>query len=113
LAVGLLELVEGARRFVERRSFRPDDRPVAHVRWIAYDRETPLELRWRSPSGKEYPEGFTVMPETAFAHSAFPGPIPLQQGRWTLSIREPGGGPVLLSGFFEVGAGNALDSAAP
>ena len=113
LAVGLLVKFEGTPRFVDRSSIQPHERPVAHARWVAYDRETPLEFRWRSPSGLEYREGLTVIPESAFAHSAFPGPVPMEPGNWMLSIREPGGGPILRSAVFEVAGFKNSDHVSP
>src|SRR5262249_2457514 len=40
-------------RFMETSTFDPRERPLAIVRLVAYDRETPVEFRWRSPSRAE------------------------------------------------------------
>jgi hypothetical protein len=105
LTMGIIREVGGARRFVERGSFQPGDRPTARVRWVPHAHDSPLEFCWRSPSGREYRQVVTILPGSTFADCPLPGNTSLQAGRWTISIREPATGRDLLCVSFQVGLG--------
>ena len=89
-------------QFVERSTFDPMSRPVAHTRWISYGWEKPMEFLWRSPSGRELRQTQLINPEWANSQGPYPGPLPMETGNWTLSVRDPADGKTLLSTQFDV-----------
>ncbi len=92
----------GSIRIVERSTFDPREQPIAYVRLVSYERETPIEFRWRSPSGVECRVTVPIDPEFSCFRLPFSGPRPMEQGRWTLSLRDPARGSELLRTAFSV-----------
>jgi phosphoglycerol transferase MdoB-like AlkP superfamily enzyme len=90
------------RRIVERSTFHPREQPIAYVRLVSYERETPIDFSWHSPSGVECRWTVPIDPECTSYRLPYPGPRPMEPGSWTLSLRDPAGGSELLRTQFTV-----------
>jgi hypothetical protein len=101
LAMGVTA-TDGSNRFVERSTFDPRERPVAYLRLVAYDRDTPIEFRWRALSGTELRSTIPISSEYSAFRLPYPGTVPMEPGDWTLSLHDPTNGSALLTTRFSV-----------
>jgi hypothetical protein len=101
LAMGVAA-ADGSSRFVERSTFDPHERPIAYVRLVAYDRDTPIEFRWLAPSQAELRTTIPISSDYRAFQLLYPGPTPMEPGDWTLSLHEPADGSELLRTQFSV-----------
>jgi hypothetical protein len=104
LAMGVVP-ADGSSRIVPRSTFNPQDHPHALVRLVAYSRATPIEFRWLSPSKADLRLTVLLSPTFRSYRLPYPGPRPMEQGSWTLSLHDPAaGGAELLRTQFAVSA---------
>jgi arylsulfatase A-like enzyme len=101
LAMGV-NAADGSNHFVERSTFDPHERPVAYVRLVAYDRDTPIEFRWCAPSGTELRIKIPIGSGYCAFQLQYAGTAPMEPGDWTLSLHDPANGSALLTTRFYV-----------
>ncbi len=101
LAMGVAA-ADGSTRIDQRSTFNPREHPNAFLRLVAYPRETPIEFRWRSPSKTELRVTIKMNPSYSSYRLPYPGPIPLEQGTWLLTLHNPADGSELLRTEFVV-----------
>ena len=104
---------DGSNHFVERSTFDPHERPVAYVRLVAYDRDTPIQFRWCALSGTELCATISISAEYCAFRLPYAKIGPMEPGDWTLSLHDPANGSVLLTTRFYVRQAGPGGSIAP
>jgi len=101
LSVGYTESGE-AREFVGQSVVAPEAPVESRARWVAYEKDTPVQYDWISPSGKVFSSTLTIKAGWVVSYLDYPGPVPMEQGKWRLVLREPGQNMELISVEFTV-----------
>jgi len=73
---------------------------VAYTKWVSYPADKIIRYEWQSPSGATISFPFTVKSEWSSTWVNLGAPVPIEQGRWQLTLWD--GGTKLLTGSFAV-----------
>jgi hypothetical protein len=79
-----------ADRFAESAVFSVNERPVAWTSWVPLGTPQVARWRWTSPSGVVFAKEVQIAGEWTVSYTPFPGPLPLEPGRWTVEIEGTG-----------------------
>ncbi|HLH15970.1 MAG TPA: sulfatase-like hydrolase/transferase [Bryobacteraceae bacterium] len=79
-----------ADRFAESAVFSVNERPVAWTSWVPLGMPHLARWRWTSPSGVVFAKEVQIAGEWTVSYTPFPGPLPLEPGRWVVEIEGTG-----------------------
>jgi arylsulfatase A-like enzyme len=90
----------GDPEFVEDLQVNPYEQVVAWTHWVNYPRDKMIQYVWQAPNGDHYTVDFKVLPIWATTFVNNNAPLPLQEGKWQVSLKD--GDRTLLTGSFTV-----------
>lgn len=88
-SVGMLDPAHGG-AFAESATLQPSQRAVVWTRWVQYGEPHHTRWRWTSPSGTESWSDGDLSGEWETTFTPFPGKLPMQSGRWTVTHVDEG-----------------------
>jgi hypothetical protein len=89
LAVGTGETTANG-WFMERSVLHPMQAPMAWTKW-ALDPDAKAQYEWISPRGDKLISSVVQASEWHLTYARYPGALPMQEGVWSLRLREKGG----------------------
>jgi phosphoglycerol transferase MdoB-like AlkP superfamily enzyme len=93
---------DGSGEFVATSILSSKEPPLSRARWLGYPKDTPITYDWVSPSGRSNSTTFTIQAGWVVSYLPYPGPMPMEPGTWSLSLRQPNETKALISTQFTV-----------
>ncbi len=87
-------------KFHEQKEVHPYEQIIAWTRVVEYPEDKEIQYQWISPTGVHYNSNFTIRSDWSKCWSKYRGPLPLDEGKWTLRLYDSGN--FLIGGNFMV-----------
>ncbi len=75
--------------FTESTRFTANQLPTVWNHWVLDGATHAVTFRWLAPSGAEFFSTFEQNPDWDYTYAAFPGVLPLEKGRWKVTMVTP------------------------